>query len=134
MNRNEQQTCRELIEPALKNAGWQWERQVVIGPGRVNISGDAMYDDTQAIIADYVLRYRGVPLAVLEAKAESSSAADAIQQGSRYSRRLAMRGIVDRALDLIWDVELGSGRTIPADWFAEWQYNREKGSESRWNN
>ena len=91
MSRNEKQTCRELIEPALNSAGWEWDSQVVIGPGRVNITGEAMYDETQAIIADYVLRYRGIPLAVLEAKAESSSAADAMQQGSRYAQRLDIR-------------------------------------------
>lgn len=91
MSRNEKQTCRELIEPALKSAGWEWDGQVVIGPGRVNITGEAMYDETQAIIADYVLRYRGIPLAVLEAKAESSSAADGMQQGSRYAQRLDVR-------------------------------------------
>ena len=44
-----------------------------------------------------------------------------------------MRGIVDRALDLIWDSELGSGRTIPAAWFTEWQFNGEKGAEAHWN-
>ena len=86
MSRNEKQTCKELIEPALRTAGWQWEREVVIGPGRVNITGEAMYDEMQAIIADYVLRYRGIPLAVLEAKAESASAADGMQQGSRYAQ------------------------------------------------
>jgi len=32
MSRNESLTCRELIEPALKKAGWSWERQVFIGP------------------------------------------------------------------------------------------------------
>jgi len=91
MARNEKQTCRELIEPALNGAGWEWDEQVVIGPGRVNITGETMYDGTQAIIADYVLRYRGVPLAVLEAKAESSSAADGMQQASRYAQRLDIR-------------------------------------------
>ena len=91
MSRNEKQTCRDIIEPALKGAGWHYDAQVVIGPGRVNITGEAMYDDNQAIIADYVLRYRGIPLAVLEAKAEGISAADAMQQGSRYARRLDIR-------------------------------------------
>jgi len=42
--RNEAQTCRDLIEPALIAAGWQLERQLRIAPGRVNITGDAMYD------------------------------------------------------------------------------------------
>lgn len=45
-----------------------------------------------------------------------------------------IRGIVDRALDLIWDVELGTGRVVPDQWFTEWQYNGEKGPESYWKN
>lgn len=91
MNRNERATCKEVIEPALSNAGWDWEEQLRIGPGRVNLSGDSMYDDSQAIVADYLLRYRGIPLAIVEAKAETESAADGIQQGSRYANRLGIR-------------------------------------------
>jgi type I restriction enzyme R subunit len=91
MSRNEAQTCRELIEPALVRAGWQLERELRIGPGRVNITGEAMYDESQAIIADYQLRYRGIPLVILEAKAEGLSAADGMQQASRYARRLLIR-------------------------------------------
>jgi len=51
MSRNESLTCRELIEPALKKAGWSWERQVFIGPGRVNLVGESMYDPSQRIVA-----------------------------------------------------------------------------------
>ncbi|MBI4661631.1 MAG: DEAD/DEAH box helicase family protein [Verrucomicrobia bacterium] len=91
MTRNERATCKELIEPALARAGWTWEEQLRIGPGRVNLTGESMYDDSQAIVADYLLRYRSVPLAVLEAKAEGESAADGMQQGSRYAQRLALR-------------------------------------------
>ncbi len=92
--RNERATCKELIEPALARAGWAWEEQLHIGPGRVNLTGDSpesMYDETQAIIADYLLRYRGIPLAILEAKAESESAANGMQQASRYAQRLMIR-------------------------------------------
>ncbi|KJR98715.1 MAG: hypothetical protein VR65_19570 [Desulfobulbaceae bacterium BRH_c16a] len=46
----------------------------------------------------------------------------------------SMRGIVDRALDLIWDAELGPARAIPATWFTEWQHNGERGAESYWDN
>ena len=94
MARNERLTCKELIEPALSNAEWDWEEQLRIGPGRVNLTGDSpesMYDETQQIIADYLLRYRGIPLAILEAKAESESAADGMQQASRYAQRLLIR-------------------------------------------
>ena len=91
MSRNEEQTCRDLIEPALKKAGWEWDREVVIGPGRVNLTGESMYDDTQRIVADYVLRLWSMPLAVLEAKAKAKSAVDGVQQGSRYASRLGLR-------------------------------------------
>ena len=91
MSRNEDRTCRELIEPALEQAGWEWDREVVIGPGRVRLSGDSMYDSTQRIIADYVLRKWRMPLAILEAKAETEAAADGMQQGSRYADRLRLR-------------------------------------------
>lgn len=94
MARNERATCKELIEPALAERGWDWEEQLRIGPGRVNLTGDtpeSMYDETQQIVADYLLRYRGIPLAILEAKAEAESAADGMQQASRYARRLMIR-------------------------------------------
>ena len=92
--RNERATCKELIEPALASVGWAWEEQLRIGPGRVNLTGDSpesMYDETQAIVADYLLRYRGIPLAILEVKAESESAANGMQQASRYAQRLMIR-------------------------------------------
>jgi type I restriction enzyme R subunit len=91
MARNEKSTCKELIEPRLTGLGWDLQEQLRIGPGRVNLTGDAMYDETQSIIADYLLRYKGVPLAILEAKAEAESAADGMQQASRYARRLSLR-------------------------------------------
>jgi type I restriction enzyme R subunit len=52
MSRNERTTCKELIEPALAHLGWTWDEQLRIGPGRVNLTGDTMYDDSQAIITD----------------------------------------------------------------------------------
>ena len=91
MARNEKLTCKEVIEPALSAAGWTWQEQLRIGPGKVNLMGDAMYDETQSIIADYLLRYHGVPLLILEAKAEGEDAADGMQQASRYARRLSIR-------------------------------------------
>ncbi|MCB9694320.1 MAG: DEAD/DEAH box helicase family protein [Alphaproteobacteria bacterium] len=91
MSRNEAQTCRELIEPALAQAGWEFDSQVQIGPGRVNITGERMYDETQRIVADYVLRLWSMPLAILEAKAESYAPSEGIQQAQRYANRLGMR-------------------------------------------
>ncbi|MBI4640399.1 MAG: type I restriction enzyme HsdR N-terminal domain-containing protein, partial [Candidatus Tectomicrobia bacterium] len=91
MSRNEIQTCRELIEPALREAGWSWDWQLLIGPGQVNIGGGTMYDDSQRLVADYLLRLWQMPLVVLESKAEGEPAANGVQQASRYARRLGLR-------------------------------------------
>ncbi len=109
-------TCKELIEPALSQAGWEWDEQLRIGPGRVNISGDTMYDPTQAIIADYLLRYRGIPLVILEAKAEAESAADGMQQASRYAARLLIRfSLASNGTDwILTDNETGHFETLTA--------------------
>lgn len=90
MPRNEQQTRKDLIEPALGAVGWHREREVLIGPGRVNLTGEQMYDESQKLIVDYVLRVWRMPLAVLEAKAEDFPASDGMQQGSRYAQRLGL--------------------------------------------
>ena len=91
MTRNEKQTCRDLIEPAVASAGWSWDAQVEIGPGPVNLTGEAMYDPSQRIVADYLLRLWRMPLAALEAKPEGEPASNGMQQASRYARRLGLR-------------------------------------------
>ena len=84
MSRNEKQTCDDLISPALKAAVWAWDREVIISSGRVNPTGESMYDDFQQIFADCLLRFQNLPLAIL-------NAADGFQQGSRYAARLDFR-------------------------------------------
>ncbi len=116
MARNERQTCTELIEPELEKAGWAWQAQLRIGRGRVNLSGANMYDETQEVVADYVLRYRDIPLVVLEAKAESESAADGMQQASRYARRLSLRySLASNGSDwILTDNDTGAFETLNA--------------------
>ncbi len=66
---NEAETRAELIDPALKDAGWgvvdgSRVRREVITLGRLQGAGKRAKQD----IADYVLIYRGQKLAVIEAK------------------------------------------------------------------
>jgi type I restriction enzyme R subunit len=114
MKNNEQQTCRQRIEPALKRVAWEWDSQVRIGRGRINLSGEQMYDESQEIIADYVLRFRGVPLAVLEAKAETEDASEGVQQGERYAKRLGLRFSIatNGAVWILSDLGDGSFETL----------------------
>jgi type I restriction enzyme, R subunit len=136
MARNERLTCKELIEPQLAALGWSWQEQLRIGPGRVNLTGDAMYDETQSIIADYLLRFKGVPLAILEAKSETASAADGMQQASRYARRLSLRfSIASNGSDwILTDNETGKFESLNAPPSAEELIARTGGAVdwSRW--
>jgi type I restriction enzyme R subunit len=116
MARNERQTCKDLIEPRLAGLGWSWQEQLRIGSGRVNLTGGSMYDETQFVIADYLLRFKGLPMAIVEAKAEAESAADGMQQASRYARRLSLRfSIATNGADwIITDNDSGAFETLSA--------------------
>jgi len=81
MERSENQTCVELIEPALVKSGWEWKHEVRIGPN----------DDASSIYIDYLLTFRNITLAVIEAKAEFRGAAEGIRQASHYADMLFIR-------------------------------------------
>ena len=72
--RNEAEIRAELIDPALKDAGWgefdrsRIRREFTITLGRIQTGGRRSSSD----IADYVLEFQGHQLAVVEAKREGS--------------------------------------------------------------
>src|SRR5690606_37207463 len=114
--RDERDTRQELIDPALRTAGWAWDAEHLIGPGRVNLGAGPMYDETQELRADYLLRSGGLAIAVLEAKPEGDEALDGLQQAERYARRLGLRFALasnGRAYILL-DTETGAFEERPA--------------------
>ena len=89
---NEAETRAELVDPALKDAGWgQVEgsrvRREVITLGRLTGGGKRSKQD----IADYVLDYRGLKLAVIEAKKVSLPDTEGVGQAKRYGTKLQVR-------------------------------------------
>ncbi len=89
---NEAETRAELIDPALKAAGWgevdgSRVRREMIAPGRLVGGGRRGRQD----IADYVLTHRGQKLAVIEAKKISLPATEGLAQAKRYAERLQAR-------------------------------------------
>ena len=90
---NEAETRAELIDPALAAAGWgvvegsKILREYRITAGR--IEGRARRG--KADIADYVLVYRNMKLAVAEAKAEDEELTEGVGQAKDYARKLAIR-------------------------------------------
>jgi type I restriction enzyme, R subunit len=136
---NEAETRAELIDPALKAAGWgdvagSRVRREVIAPGRLQGSGHRARSD----IADYVLVYRNQKLAVIEAKRRDLPDTEGLGQAKRYAERLQTRfaystngaGIyrVDRETgeegyvdayptpQALWDATFGTAQDQPALW------------------
>jgi type I restriction enzyme R subunit len=90
---NEAETRAELIDPALKAAGWgvvegsRILREYRITAGRIEGHGRR----GRADIADYVLVYRNTKLAVVEAKAEDEEPTEGVGQSKDYAGKLAIR-------------------------------------------
>ncbi len=98
MTYNESDTRANLIDPRLEAAGWgcdqitrehYYRRDLEYTPGRVILRGTRTRRRKGRKV-DYLLRYAGFPIAVVEAKAESESAERGFEQGKRYARDLGV--------------------------------------------
>jgi type I restriction enzyme R subunit len=94
---NEAQTRLDLIDPALREAGWSVipESRIkveVITSGRIigkNHKGENLRK--KPLSCDYVLEYKGRRLAVLEAKARDKYYTDGLAQAKDYALKLNTR-------------------------------------------
>ncbi len=89
---NEAETRAELIDPALHAAGWgvvadSRTRREMIAPGRIMGGGRR----AKPLSCDYVLVYRGIKLAAMEAKADTKSYTEGVGQAKDYAERLQTR-------------------------------------------
>ncbi len=107
--RNEAETRAELIDPALRAAGWgvaegsRVSREYHITKGRLLGAGRRSEPDT----ADYVLIYRNHKLAVIEAKREELSEAEGVGQAKAYAAKMAIRFAYATNGHRIYRMELG---------------------------
>ncbi|HIC90830.1 MAG TPA: hypothetical protein EYP21_01955, partial [Syntrophaceae bacterium] len=90
---NEADTRAKLIDPKLHEAGWKESfisREYYITDGRIGLVGDTHVREERKK-ADYILRYaKSLPIAVVEAKDESHSPLDGIQQAKDYAEMLGV--------------------------------------------
>lgn len=92
---NESETRAELIDPALKDAGWGVvdgsrvlrERNCQITLGRLQGAGKRAKPE----IADYILVYRNRKLAVIEAKRDDLPVTEGVGQAKQYAQKLQVR-------------------------------------------
>lgn len=91
---NEAETRAELIDPALRAAGWgvvvgsKVRREYIITLGR--LQGQAGRRSKQDI-ADYILEYKGQKVAVIEAKKASEPVSQGLGQAKKYADKLKLR-------------------------------------------
>ncbi len=87
---NEAETRAELIDPKLKACGWgvvegsKILREYNITAGKIQTGGGRGKRE----IADYVLVYKGIKLAVVEAKSDELEVGEGVMQAKKYAEKL----------------------------------------------
>ena len=87
---NEAETRAELIDPKLKNCGWgvvdgsKILREFNITAGKIQTGGVR----SKKLTADYVLVYKGIKLAVVEAKSDDLGVGEGVAQAKQYAEKL----------------------------------------------
>lgn len=107
---NESQTRLDKIDPKLNAAGWNEvpgskilvEQSAYIAPGRITSKG---YKNPKK--ADYILEYKGIKLAVIEAKSDEKDVAEGVEQAKRYAEALKIRYAYSTNGDDIWYIDMG---------------------------
>ena len=114
---NEADTRANLIDPALKAAGWNEVeeskilREFVIAPGRIEGRGKKR----SIVKADYVLTYRNHQLAIVEAKSDDSSVTEGVGQAKDYAQKMSVRFTYATNGKGIYEIDMatGSERDVP---------------------
>lgn len=89
---NEAETRAELIDPKLKACGWgvvegsKILREYHITAGKIQAGGGR----AKKLTADYVLVYKGIKLAVIEAKSSDSVVGEGVAQAKLYAEKLKL--------------------------------------------
>ena len=108
--RNEAETRHDLIDPALKGAGWDGPEVRVrseyqITKGRIQANGKR----GPALKADYVLEFKGQKIAVVEAKKESLSHTEGVGQAKDYASKLQIRHTYSTNGHKIYAIDMATG-------------------------
>ncbi|WP_071516794.1 type I restriction endonuclease subunit R [Geitlerinema sp. PCC 9228] len=108
---NEEETRAELIDSALRDAGWgevegSRVRRELLAPGRLIGGGKR----APAKAADYVLIYYNHKLAVIEAKKREAPYTEGVQQAKEYAQSLQTRFAYATNGDRIYQVDMRTGR------------------------
>ncbi|MFY0685311.1 MAG: DEAD/DEAH box helicase family protein [Balneola sp.] len=108
---NEAQTRLELIDPALRAAGWgevdgsRIRVEFPINKGRLIGNNKRAV----ALCADYVLEYKNRRIGVIEAKSRDKDYSDGVGQAKEYAERLNIRFTYSTNGDRIYAIDMEEG-------------------------
>jgi len=114
---NESETRAELIDPKLKACGWgvvegsKVLREYHITAGKIQIGGAR----ARRLTADYVLVYKGIKLAVVEAKSAELGAGEGVAQAKQYAEKLHLETTYSTNGKEIYQICMKTGKEGPVD-------------------
>ena len=109
---NEAETRAELIDPHLKACGWgvvddsKILREYHITAGQIKPGGIR----GKKLTADYVLVYKGIKLAVVEAKSDQLDVSEGVAQAKQYAEKLSIQTTYATNGNEIYSICMASGQ------------------------
>lgn len=116
---NEAETRAELIDPLLLQCGWgntgesKINREYTITRGKIQSGGTR----SKPLIADYILSYKNVKLAVIEAKSEEREVGEGVAQAKLYAEKLKLDFAYAANGREIYRINMQTGEEGPVDTF-----------------
>ncbi|MCE5330658.1 MAG: DEAD/DEAH box helicase family protein [Bacteroidales bacterium] len=132
---NESQTRLDKIDPKLKQAGWNVTddsriiTEYVIAKGKISIS-----EKQKILKADYILSYKGVKLAIVEAKSDELPVGEGVMQAKLYAQMMRIRYTYATNGNEIYEIDMETGEEVPVAEFPspENLWNRTFGDVNKW--
>lgn len=111
---NESDTRRKKIDPKLKDSLWEvtpdsaiYTEQSAyneIAPGRIGLA------ERKPKKIDYLLVYRGIKIAIVEAKKDELDVSEGVSQAKEYAERMNIRFTYSCNGDKIWAIDMQTGK------------------------
>ena len=107
---NESQTRLDKIDPRLKLSGWHVMEESRIITEYVIAKGKISQSEKPKILkADYILSYKGVKLAIVEAKSDEQTVGEGVMQAKLYAHMMCIRYTYATNGDEIYEIDMETG-------------------------
>jgi type I restriction enzyme R subunit len=109
---NEAETRAELIDPALKAAGWgviegsKVLREYHVTAGKIQVGGGR----AKPMITDYILVYKNIKIGIIEAKSAEEEAGEGVAQAKKYAEKLCIDFTYATNGNEIYEISMKSGK------------------------